>query len=65
LLQVWGQEYRYDASKSVEILGLEYGDPKESILKAARSMIRAGVIEDKTKIRQSVWDDAGASLEGY
>jgi len=65
LLQVWGQEYRYDASKSVEILGLEYGDPKESIVKAARSMIRAGVIEDKSRLRETVWDARVSTLEGY
>ena len=65
MLQVWGQEYRYDASKSVEILGLEYGDPKESIVKAARSMIRAGVIEDKSRLRETVWDARVSTLEGY
>ena len=44
---MWGKEYNFDSSKSIEILGIEYGDPNVSILEAAQTMIKVGVIEDK------------------
>lgn len=48
VLDAWGKELVFDTSKSREILGIEYGDPRQALIATVKSMIQTGLLEDRS-----------------
>ena len=47
ILPMWGKYVKVSNKQSIEILKIEYHDPKEAILIMARTMIQYGLIDEK------------------
>lgn len=51
--KVWGKEAQFENKKSIELLGLNYTDYKESINLMAETLIQLGEIKDKRKVNKN------------